>query len=110
MRIIGECINGICNIIYVCFLFCWSVEVFELSKIEDCVMLIVIVMVMVLVDGIVVYFVKEINKINMVLIGVGVVVIVVLLVVVGFFVYKYCVMKYCYYILMVRNKLMSWLE
>lgn len=67
-------------------------------------------MVMVLVDGIVVYFVKEINKINMVLIGVGVVVIVVLLVVVGFFVYKYCVMKYCYYILMVRNKLMSWLE
>lgn len=109
-RITGECINGTRNITYVRSLPCWSVEVLEPSKTEDCVMPTVTVTVTVPVDGTVAYFVKETNKTNMALIGVGVVVIVALLAVAGFFVYKHRVMKYRYYTLMARNKPMSRLE
>lgn len=110
--ITGECINGTRNITYVRSLPCWSEETVQPSKTEDCVMptVMVTVTVPVPVNGTVAYVVKETNKTNMALIGVGVVVIVVLLAVAGFFVYKHRVMKYRYYTLMARNKPMSRLE
>ena len=109
-RITGECINGTRNITYVRSLPCWSEEVVKPSAKENCVMPTVTVTVKVPVNGTVAYVVKETNKTNMALIGVGVVVIVVLLAVAGFFVYKHRVMKYRYYTLMARNKPMSRLE
>lgn len=57
-----------------------------------------------------VHLTKNSNKVNMALIGVGVVIILALLAVAGFFVYKHRVMKYRYYTLMARNKPMSRLE
>ena len=109
-RITGECINGTRNITYVRSLPCWSEEVIKPSTKEDCVMPTVTVTVKVPVNGTVAYVVKETNKTNMALIGVGVVVIVVLLAVAGFFVYKHRVMKYRYFTVMARNKPMSRLE
>jgi len=82
---------------------CWAEEGVPPTTTEDC----VIPTVTVPVNGTVAYFVKETNKTNMALIGVGVVIIVALLVVAGFFVYKHRVMKYRYYTLMARNKPMS---
>jgi len=87
---------------------CWTEDGVPPSTSEDCV--IPTVTVKVTVNGTVSYFVKETNKTNMALIGVGVVVIVVLLGVAGFFVYKHRVMKYRYYTLMARNKPMSRLK
>jgi len=53
---------------------------------------------------------KQTNKVNNILIGVGVVVILVLLGVAVFFVYKHRVMKFRYYTLMARIKPMSRLK
>jgi len=92
---------------------CWTKDGVPPTTTEDCVMptvtVTVNVTVKVPVNGTVAYF-KETNKTNMVLIGVGVVVIVALLAVAGFFVYKHREMKYRYYTLMARNKPMSRLE
>lgn len=61
MRIIGECINGMCNVIYVCKVFCWrfgnDLGFLMINVIEKCeiLMLIVIVIVKVKENGIVVY-------------------------------------------------------
>ena len=111
-KITGECINGTRNITYVRSVPCWTKDVVAPTTTEDCVMptVTVTVTVKVPVNGTVGYFVKETNKTNMALIGVGVVVIVVLLGVAGFFVYKHRVMKYRYYTLMARNKPMSRLK
>lgn len=107
-RITGECINGTRNITYLRSLPCWTKDGVPPPTTEDCV--IPTVTVKVTVNGTVSYFVKETNKTNMALIGVGVVVIVVLLGVAGFFVYRHRVMKYRYYTLMARNKPMSRLK
>lgn len=111
-KISGECINGTRNITYMRSVPCWTEEGVPPTTKEECVMptVTVTVTVKVPVNGTVSYFVKETNKTNMALIGVGVVVIVVLLAVAGFFVYKHRVMKYRYYTLMARNKPMSRLE
>ena len=109
-RITGECINGTRNITFVRSVPCWTKDGVPPTTTEDCVMPTVTVTVKVPVNGTVGYVVKETNKTNMALIGVGVVVIVVLLGVAGFFVYKHRVMKYRYYTLMARNKPMSRLE
>ena len=106
-KITGECINGTRNITHVRSVPCWAAaeDGVPPTTTEDCVMPTVTVTVKV--NGTVAYFVKETNKTNMALIGVGVVVIVALLAVAGFFVYKHRVMKYRYYTLMARNKPMS---
>ena len=109
-RITSECINGTRNITYVRSVPCWTTEDIPPTTTEDCVIPTVTVTVKVPVNGTVSYLVKETNKTNMALIGVGVVVIAVLLAVAGFFVYKHRVMKYRYYTLMARNKPMSRLE
>lgn len=110
-RITGECINGTRNITYMRSVPCWTsttTEGIPPTTTEECAMPTVTVKVPV--NGTVGYFVKETNKTNMALIGVGVVVIIALLAVAGFFVYKHRVMKYRYYTLMARNKPMSRLE
>ena len=111
-RIVGECINGTRNITYIRSVPCWGTgedtDVPATPGSEECVTPTVTVRVPV--NGTVAYVVKKSNKVNMALIGVGVVIIVALLAVAVFFVYKHRVMKYRYYTLMARNKPMSRLE
>ena len=106
MKITGECVNGTRNITYVRSVPCWGTEEDpdSVPKQEKCV-----TPTAVTVNGTVVvaYRTRESNRVNKILIGVGVVVILVLLGVAGFFVYKHRVMKYRYYTLMARNKPMS---
>ena len=102
-KITGECVNGTRNITYLRSQPCWGTGDDELPPVtsEDCVTPTATVMA---------YVSKTSNKVNKILIGVGVVVILVLLGVAAFFVYKHRVMKYRYYTLMARNKPMSRLE
>lgn len=113
-KIYGECINGTRNITFLRSVPCWGTgqdtDVPTTPTTEECVMPTVTVRVPV--NGTVTYvhLTKNSNKVNMALIGVGVVIILALLAVAGFFVYKHRVMKYRYYTLMARNKPMSRLE
>ncbi len=111
-KITGECINGTRNITYLRSVPCWGTgedtDVPSTPGTEKCETPTVTVRVPV--SGTVAYVVKQSNKVNMALIGVGVVIILALLAVAGFFVYKHRVMKYRYYTLMARNKPMSRLE
>ena len=110
--IYSDCVNGTRNITYVrslpCFGFGDDGDI-TAPKTEECVVPTETVTVVV-VNTTVSYLVKESSKVNKILIGVGVVVIVALLAVAGLFVYKHRTMKYRYYTLMARNKPMSRLE
>ena len=105
-KIIGECVNGSRNITYVPSVPCWGTgeDSDNEPKREECITPTVTVTVR---GTVVAYRTKVSNRVNKILIGVGVVIILVLLGVAGFFVYKHRVMKYRYYTLMARNKPMS---
>ena len=107
-KITGECINGTRNVTYMRSVPCWGTgeDGENEVKTEKC----VTPPVTVVNDTVLAYREKKTNKVNKVLIGVGVVVILVLLGVAVFFVYKHRVMKYRYYTLMARDKPMSRLK
>lgn len=105
-KIVGECVNGSRSITYVPSVPCWGTgeDSDNEPKREECITPTVTVMV----NGTVVaYRTKDSNRVNKILIGVGVVIVLVLLGVAGFFVYKHRLMKYRYYALMAQNKPMS---
>ena len=110
-RIKGECINGTRNVTVLRSIPCWAPDESPGANVttEECVT--PTKFVTVTVTATVLAFREKVSsKVNKILIGVGVVVIVLLLGVALFFVYKHRTIKYRYLNWMSRNKPMSRLE